>query len=375
MSNGGWKETLKRLWRASIQGLNLTLAEDLAIDLGAANTRIYLPGKGVVINEPTVIAFDARSGKVAAVGQEAKIIARRQPREILVARPIKDGVIADCEAAGQMISEFTRRVLTHRSLAGLSLLICVPAGITPLEQKAYEDAARRAGARKIMLIEGPYAAAVGAGLNMQGPRACMIIDLGAATTGVAVISGGDLLYASTRRIGGSEIDHAIARYLHLERTMEVSGETAEKIKIELGGVDAKRDGQSLAVRGRNLRTGLPEEITVAGEEIHPLVQPALRVIKQHMRIALEEIPTEACVDLLDSGVTLSGGLAQLPGLAEHLNLELGLSVRVASDPMLMAALGAGHFLEQESLVSTQEAMKEQESVGWRPSYSAKIWDL
>jgi rod shape-determining protein MreB and related proteins len=375
MSIREWKEKLERLLGVSFQGLNLSLTGDLAIDLGAANTRIYLPGNGVVINEPTVIAFDTRSGKVAAVGQEAKIIARRHPREILVARPIKDGVVADCEAAGEMLSGFIRRVFTRRSLAGPSLLICVPAGITPLEQKAYEDAARRAGAGKIMLIEGPYAAAVGAGLNIHAPRACLIVDLGAATTGVAAISSGDLLYASTRRIGGSEIDHAIARYLQLERTLEVSGQTAEKIKIELGGVDAKRDGQWLAVRGRNLRTGLPEEITVAGEEIHPLIQPALRVIKQHVRTALEEIPTEASVDLLDSGITLSGGLAQLPGLAEHLNLELGLSVRVASDPMLAVALGAGHILEHESLVSTQEAMKEQESAGWRQSTSAKIWDL
>jgi rod shape-determining protein MreB and related proteins len=203
----------------------------------------------------------------------------------------------------------------------------------------------------------------------------MIVDLGAATTGVAVIGGGGLLYASTRRIGGSEIDRAIARYLQLERTLEVSGETAEKIKIELGGVAAKRDGQSLPVRGRNLRTGLPEELIVAGEEIHPLIQPALRIIKQHVRAALEEIPTEASVDLLDSGVTLSGGLAQLPGLAEHLNRDLGLSVKVASDPMLAAAFGAGRFLEQESHVSTQQAINEQESVGWRPSSSAKVWNL
>ena len=160
MSDRGWKEKLERLWTASFQGLNLTLTEDLAIDLGAANTRVYLPGKGVVINEPTVIALDTRSGKVAAVGQEAKVLARRQPREIRVARPIKDGAVVDCEAAGQMLSQFLRRVLTHRSLAGLSLLICVPADITPLEQRAYEDAARRAGAGKVTLIEEPYAAAV-----------------------------------------------------------------------------------------------------------------------------------------------------------------------------------------------------------------------
>jgi rod shape-determining protein MreB len=364
MSDRGWKEKLERLWRASFQWLNLTLTEDLAIDLGAANTRIYLPGKGVVINEPTAIALDSRNGKVVAVGREAKTLARFHPRGIRVAHPIRDGAVADCEAAGQMLSQFLHRVLTHRSLAGLSLLICVPADLTPLEQKAYEDAARRAGAGKVALIEGPYAAAVGAGLNLRAARACMIVDLGAATSSIAVISGGDLLYASTRRIGGSEIDRAIARYLQLERTLVVSGETAEKIKIELGGVDARRNGQSLAVRGRNLRTGLPEELIVAGEEIDSLIQPALRVIKQHVRSALEEIPTEASVDLLDSGVTLSGGLAQLPGLAENLSHDLGLGVRVASDPTLTAAIGAGHFLERESRVSTQEAMKEQESAGW-----------
>ncbi|HKQ90112.1 MAG TPA: rod shape-determining protein [Blastocatellia bacterium] len=375
MSDRGWKEKLERLWRSSFQGLNLTSTEDLAIDLGAANTRVYLPGKGVVINEPTVIALDTRSGKVAAVGQEAKALARRQPLEIRVARPVKDGAVADCVAAGQMLSQFLRRALTHRSLAGLSLLICVPADITPLEQKAYEDAARRAGAGKVTFIEEPYAAAVGAGLNIWAAGASMVVDLGAATTGVAVIGGGGLLYASTRRVGGSEIDRSIARYLQLERTLEVSGETAEKIKIELGGVDAKRDGPSLAVRGRNLRTGLPEELIVVGEEIHPLIQPALRVIKQHVRTALEEISTEASVDLLDSGVTLSGGFAQLPGLAEHLNREFGLSVRVASDPALATALGAGHLLEQESHVSAQEAMRERESVGWRPPSSARIWNL
>jgi rod shape-determining protein MreB and related proteins len=246
-------------------------------------------------------------------------------------------------------------------MTSLSLLICVPADITPLEQRAYEDAARRAGARKVMLVEEPYAAAAGADLDLRAARACMIVDLGAATTDIAVISGDSILHASTRRVGGSEIDRSIARYLQMERSLEVSEETAEEIKIELGGVNTRCDKQPMAVRGRNLRTGLPEEISVASEEIHPLIQPALRVIKQHVRKALEEIPTEAAVDLLDSGITLSGGLAQLSGLAEHFNHELGLSVRVASDPTLVAALGAGRLLEQESQVSTQEAMNERES--------------
>jgi rod shape-determining protein MreB len=363
MSNWGWKEKLERFWRFSVQGLNLAAAEELAVDLGAANTRIYLPGRGVVVDEPSVIALNIESNEVIAVGQEAKRLARRQPPEMRIAHPLKDGVIADCEAAGQMLSHFISRALTNRSPAGLSLLLCVPADITPLEQKAYEDAARRAGAGKVTLVEEPYAAAIGAELNLRSARACMIVDLGAGTTDIAVISGGSALHASTRRVGGAEIDCAIARYLHFERKMEVREETAEEIKIELGAVGAQIGPRTMAVRGRNLTTGMPEEITVSSEEVRPPIQPALRVIKQHIRTALEEISIGASVDLLDSGITVSGGLAQLSGLAEHLSQELGLSVRLAPDPMLAAALGAGRLLEQESQTSIQEAMKEQESTG------------
>jgi len=363
MNNWDWKEKLERRWRALFPGVHLTLTKELAIDLGDANTRIYQPGEGMVINEPSVIALDRESNRVAAAGQEAKTIARHQPRSIRVSRPIKDGVIGDCEAAGKMLSQFISRVLPSRSLTSLSLLICAPADITPLEQKAYVDAAKRAGAGTVTLVEAPYAAAIGADLNLRATRACMIVDLGAATTDVAVITGGSLIHASTRRIGGGEIDRAISRYLQMERTLEVSEETAERIKIEVGGVNGRRDRESLAVRGRNLRTGLPEEITITSEEIHPLIQPVLRVIKQHLRMALEEIPTEASVDLLDSGIALSGGLSQLPGLAEHLNQELGLNVRVVSDPMSVAALGAGRLLEQEPHHPTRETMKEQEYAG------------
>jgi rod shape-determining protein MreB and related proteins len=176
----------------------------------------------------------------------------------------------------------------------------------------------------------------------------MIVDLGADTTDIAVISGGCVLYASTRRVGGGEIDRAIARYLQLERTLEVSEDAAEEVKIEIGAVDGARDRQTLAVRGRNLKTGLPEEIAVSRDEIDPLIQPALRVIKQHMRVALEEISAEASVDLLDSGITLSGGLARLHGLAENFALEFGVNVQVAPDPMLAAATGAGRLLERPS---------------------------
>jgi rod shape-determining protein MreB and related proteins len=358
MNNGGWKGQFERFFRSLFQELNLTLIEDLAIDLGASNTRIYLPGRGLVVNEPSVIAFDANNGKIAAVGREAKRLARRQPREIRIARPIKDGVIADCEAASQMLSQFIRASSGRRALVGPSLLICAPTDATPLEQRAYEDTARLAGAGKVTLVEGPYAAAMGADLDPRAPRACMVVDIGAATTDIAVISGGGILYASTRRIGGSEIDRAIARYLQLERTLEVSEDAAEEVKIGMGATGEPRNRRTLAVRGRNLKTGLPQEIAVGREEIDMLMRPALRVIKQHVRLALEEIPTEASVDLLDSGIMLSGGLAQLHGLAEHFAQEFGVRVQVAPDPALAAAMGAGRILEQALPASIREAMNE-----------------
>ncbi|HKX35106.1 MAG TPA: rod shape-determining protein [Rhizorhapis sp.] len=339
------------------------MIEDLAIDLGAANTRVYLPGRGLVVNEPSMIAFDTNNGKVAAVGQEAKRLARRQPREIRIARPIKDGVIADCDAASKMLSQFIKGARVRHTLVAPSLLICAPTDATPLEQRAYEDTARLAGAGNVTLIEGPYAAAMGADIDLRAARACMIVDIGAATTDIAVISGGGILYASTRRIGGNEIDRAIVHYLQLEKTLEVSEDTAEEVKIGMGAAGRLRDRRPLAVRGRNLKTGLPEEITISIEEIDVLMQPALRMIKQHVRLALEEIPTEASVDLLDSGITLSGGLAQLHGLAEQFAQEFGVRTQVAPDPALAAAMGAGRILERTLPASIREAMKEGESMG------------
>jgi rod shape-determining protein MreB and related proteins len=361
MNNASIKEVLHRFWRASLKGINLAMTEDLAIDLGTANTRIYLPGEGVVINDPSVIAFDTGRRKVVAIGERAKFLAGRQLPTVRVVRPIKHGVISDCEVAGRMLSIFIRRALNQSGPASPSLMICVPADITQMERKAYEAAARRAGAVKVKLIEEPYAAAAGAGLNLRAAPACMIVDLGAGTTDIAVISGGSVLYASTRCVGGDEMDRAIAYYLHHERTLEVGEKTAEAVKIELGTVCGGHTRRSMAVRGRNLATGLPEEIAVTSEEIHPLIQPALRVIKQHVRTALEEIPTEASVDLIDSGISLSGGLSQLPGLAENLGHELGLCVRVVPDPLLAAVIGAGRCLEQKSHASALRAMKRRES--------------
>lgn len=355
MTKWDWKEKFERskkklgqLWESSFQGLNPNPNENMAVDFGTANTRINLPGKGIVINEPTVIALKPNTGEVVALGQDAREMAGREPRSINVVHPIKNGVIADCEAARHFISQLISRASTHKGAVNLGLLICVPADITPLEQKTYEDTILHAGASKVMLIEEPYAAAAGANLNLLDTKACMVIDIGAGTTDIAVISNGNVLHASTRRVGGGDIDRAISRYLHNERILEISDETAEEIKIKLGSVEEHLDQRALAVRGRNLETALPEEISVTNEEIRPLIQPVLRVIQQQVRAALEDIPTEASVDLLDSGIMLSGGSSQLPGIADSLSQELGLRVRVAENPALAAALGAGRLLEQQS---------------------------
>src|SRR5262245_38821962 len=348
MTNGGWIEKLERFRRASGQWLTLTSPEMLAIDLGAANTRVYVPGEGVTLVEPSVIALDAETSKLVAVERDAKAMARCQPRDIRIVHPVKDGVITDCEATGMMLSQFIHQALGDRGIGALSLLICAPANITGPEIKAYEVTAKRAGARKVTRVEAPYVAAIGAEVNMRNACACMIVDLGAATTDVAVLGSANVLYSSTRRIGGNEIDHAIARHLQTERKLEVGEDTAEEIKIELGRVDALRAKHSMAVRGRNLRTGLPEEIVVTAEEILPSIWPTVRAIKQDIRIAMEEITTEASVDLLDTGITLSGGLGQIPGLSEHLTEELGVRVSVAHDPLLATALGAGFLLEQQA---------------------------
>jgi rod shape-determining protein MreB len=339
--------------------MNLTSPAKLAVDLGASNTRIYVPGEGVALNEPSVIALEGERNKVVAVGRDAKALARCQPREIRIARPIKDGVVADCEAAGQMLSRFIRQAIGRRALGGPTLLICAPANITTLEVKAYEEAARRAGAGSVSRIEASYVAAIGSDLDLRDARACMIVDLGAATTDIAVICGGHVLHASTRRFGGDEIDRAIARYLQTERKLEVGEETAEEIKIELGGIDAMREKRTMAVRGRNMRTGLPEEVVVNSEEIHPSIWPTVRAIKQLVRVAVEEISTEASVDLLDTGITLSGGLARTPGLADYLTRDLGLRVQVAPDPALATTLGAGRLLDQQAHLLSSGAGKER----------------
>jgi rod shape-determining protein MreB len=359
---GAWREKLGRWWRSAFPSLSLTATQKLAVDLGTANARLYCPGEGIVVNEPSVIVLGTERPRVVAVGQAAKTLSICHPPGTRVVRPIRDGVIADCEAAGQLLSQFINRAIGSRHAAGLELLICIPADLTPLELAAYEDLAGRAGADKVTLVEEPYAAAVGAGHNPRAAQTSMAVDLGAGSTDIAVVSGGSLLYASTRRVGGDEIDLAITRYLQLERKLEVTAEAADEIKIRLAGLEVCSDEQSMAVRGKNLTTGLPEEIIVASKEIEPLIQPTLRVIKQHLRTALEEIPTGVSVDLLDSGIILSGGLSQLPGLSGHLNREFGLSIQVTHNPMLAAVLGAGSLLELDDHSSLRETIEARAAV-------------
>jgi rod shape-determining protein MreB len=358
MSYWGWKEELERLWTSSLQTLRSAVSSDLVVDLGSANTLIYLPGSGIVLDEPSVIAFDTGTSQVEAVGYAAKSLIGREPQSICVAHPIKDGVIADCEIAGKLLSEFINRAHKQSSLLGPRLLICIPSDATDVEQKAFEEVATRAGAGRSNFIAAPIAAAAGAELEARSTRASMIADIGAGTVDIAVLCRGKLIYSSTLRVGGREMDQAIIQSLRQEHSIEIGVETAETLKIELGSVRPRSEPRVMEAGGRNLIARLPESIPVTDREVQVAIEPIFKEIERGIRAALEEVPPQAAVDLLESGIILSGGLAQLAGLPERLSQEIGLSVYSAAAPMAAVVIGAGRLLEQERGVLETKPAKE-----------------
>lgn len=336
----------------AIRRLRLSLTGELAVDLGTSNTRVYAAGGRVMLNEPSVIAFSTSSGRVVAVGREAKLMIGREPRSIRVVRPLRDGVIADFDAAEKLLSHFIRQALTKWATLSPRILVCIPGEITQVERRAVEDAAYRAGTRQVSFVEEPFAAAAGVGLDVEAACASMIVDVGGGTVDIAVLSLGGLIHTSTLRMGGMEMDRAIARYLHEERSLEVGEQTAEAIKCALGSASLQADERVMEVRGRSLTTRLPAKIRVRSAEVQAAIEPVVQEIMHTVRAALEELPPEVSADLLDSGIVLTGGGAQLQGLAERLSRESGLEVRVAANPECAVVLGAGRLLRPE--VSTTE---------------------
>jgi rod shape-determining protein MreB and related proteins len=317
---------------------------DMAVDLGTANTLVYVRGRGIVLSEPSVVAIDHASGEVHAVGVEAKRMLGRTPGTISAIRPLKDGVIADFDVTEQMLRHFIQKVHQHR-FAHPRVVVCVPSGVTGVEKRAVEEATRNAGARDAFLIEEPMAAAIGAGLPVSEPTGNMIVDVGGGTSEVAVISLGGIVVSVSLRVGGDEMDEAIISHVKREYKLLIGNQTAEEIKLEVGSAFPMKDEVQAEVRGRDMLTGLPKTVILSSEEIrHALEEPVSQIIDA-IKSTLDKTPPELAADIMDRGIVLAGGGALLNGLDERLRHETQMPVQLAESPLTCVAVGSGRSLE------------------------------
>ena len=325
---------------------------DLAIDLGTANTLVYVKGKGIVLREPSVVTIHKDTNKVLAVGGDAKAMVGRTPGNIVAIRPMKDGVIANFDVTEAMLRYFTQKVHNRKNLVRPRMVICVPSGITQVERRAVRDSAENAGAREVYLIEEPMAAAIGVGLPIQEPGGNMIVDIGGGTTEVAVISLAGIVYSESVRVGGDEMDEAIIDFIKRNYNLLIGERTAEEIKIELGSADEVEGIQEKTreIKGRDLLAAIPKTISINGEEVrHALSGPVSSVIDA-VRNALESTPPELAADIVDRGIFMTGGGSLLKGLDTRLRKETGLPVTVSEDPLSAIVLGTGKVLEEIDLL-------------------------
>ncbi len=325
------------------------MSEDMAIDLGTANTLVYVKGRGVVLNEPSVVAMRQERGMMVpyAFGNEAKLMLGRTPEKIEAIRPLKDGVIADFRAAEEMIKYFIQRVHNRRSFTGPLIVICVPAGSTPVERRAIQESAENAGARDVYLIEEPMAAAIGAGLPVSEPTGSMIVDIGGGTTEVAVLSLSGIVYARSARVGGDKMDEAIINYIRRYHNLLIGEATAERIKKEIGSAAAPHDGQGklIEIKGRDLMNGVPKELVLSEAHIAEALMEPVNQIIEAVKVALESTPPELSSDIVDKGIVMSGGGSLLKHLDTVLSQATGLPVFVAEDALSCVAVGTGKVLE------------------------------
>jgi rod shape-determining protein MreB len=321
------------------------LGRDMAVDLGTANTLVYVRGRGIVLNEPSVVAVDVKDGRPLAVGAEAKRMIGRTPSNIQAIRPLKDGVIADFEICEKMLRYFIHRV-HQRRFAKPRMVICVPSGITGVERRAVMEAAEYAGARRAYIIEEPMAAAIGAGLPVHEPTGNMVVDIGGGTTEVAVISLGGIVTSQSVRIGGDELDEAIISFVKKEFSLALGERTAEEIKISLGSAYALEQELHAEIRGRDLVSGLPKTIVVSTEEIRRAIEEPVSAIIDAVKVTLDRTPPELAADIMEQGIVLTGGGALLHGLEARLQHETGMPIVVARDPLNCVAIGAGQCLEE-----------------------------
>jgi rod shape-determining protein MreB and related proteins len=321
------------------------LETDIGIDLGTASILVYIKGKGVVLKEPSVVAFDRDTNKIKAIGEEARLMIGRTPGNIVAVRPLRQGVISDYTVTEKMIKHFIQKAIGKRTFKKPRIAVCVPSGVTEVEKKAVEDATWQAGARSVDIIEEPIAAAIGAGIDIAKPCGNMIVDIGGGTTDIAVISLGGAVVSTSIKIAGDDFDEAIVRFMRKKHNLLIGERTAEEIKIKIGCAFPRQEVITMDVRGRNLVTGLPKTITVTSEETEEALREATSQIVEAVHSVLEKTPPELSSDIAERGIVLTGGGALLQGLEELIESKTGINTMTAEDPMTAVAIGTGRYIE------------------------------
>ena len=321
------------------------LGRDMAVDLGTANTLVYVRGRGIVLNEPSVVALNTNNGQIVAVGVEAKRMIGRTPGNIVAIRPLKDGVIADFDVTERMLRYFIQKVHRRTHLAKPRLVVAVPSGITGVEQSAVKEAGHQAGARRVYIIEEPMAAAIGAGLPIHEPTGNMVVDIGGGTTEVAVISLGGIVTSQSIRVGGDELDQAIITFGKKEYSLMLGERTAEEIKMALGSAYPAQDEPHAEIRGRDLVSGLPKTVVISSAEVRKAIEEPVNLIIDAIKNTLDKCPPELAGDVMDRGIALTGGGALLRGLESRIREETGMPVQVADNPLDSVVLGTGKCVE------------------------------
>lgn len=319
--------------------------KDIGIDLGTANTLVYMRGKGIIIREPSVVAVDTRTDRAKYVGQEAKDVIGRTPGSIVAVRPLKDGVIADFEMTTTMLQEFISKAQKGSFFSKVRVVICIPSGVTAVERRAVKEAAENAHAKRVSIIEEPMAAAIGAGLPVSEPQGSMIVDIGGGTSEVAVISLGGIVTSRSVRIAGDAFDTAIINYIKKKYNLLIGERTAENVKIAIGSAFPMEQESQMDIKGRNLLNGLPENITVSSAEVREALAEPLSHVIEAIKVTLEKTPPELAADIIDQGITLAGGGALIRGLDKLINKETGMPVNIADSPLDCVANGTGKVLE------------------------------
>jgi rod shape-determining protein MreB len=323
----------------------IMLGTDIGIDLGTASVLVYIKGKGVVLKEPSVVAFDRDTNRIKAIGEEARLMLGRTPGNIVAVRPLRQGVISDYTVTEKMLKYFIQKAVGRQRFRKPRISVCVPSGVTEVEKKAVEDATYQAGAREVAIIEEPIAAAIGAGIDISRPCGNMIVDIGGGTTDIAVISLGGTVVSTSVKIAGDDFDDAIVRYMRKKHNLLIGERTAEDIKIKIGSAYRRPESVSMEVRGRNLVTGLPKTIAVTSEETEEALRETTAQIVEAVHSVLEKTPPELAADIADRGIVLTGGGCLLYGIEELIEEKTGITTMTAEDPMTAVAIGTGKYVE------------------------------